>query len=320
MKPRRLIDPAGRFPLSPALLGLLALLFAGQAATAEQPSAPRKQHEVVTIKDVAYYQGKDADRVRHKLDLFVPKGKKGYPVVVFLHGGAWMYGDKSVSGLYSAVGRCLAENGVGAVFPNYRLSPWVQHPEHIRDVARAFAWTHRHIAEHGGKPDRLFVGGHSAGAHLAALLATDDTYLRAEGLSRGNIRGVIAVSGIYRIPEKLSVRLPNLGGATGRKVELGFNPFEVVFGKDARARRAASPLHHVCPGLPPFLVVYAQHELLLLPEQAEEFVEALKEKKCDVERLRIKGRHHGSIVFKATTPDDPLADAMLRFVEKHCSR
>jgi acetyl esterase/lipase len=299
------------------MTALAMLTLPSLTAPASSAEPERVKYEVREMLDVPYYQGKRIDSAWHRLDLFVPKGKKDFPVVVLVHGGAWMYGDKSVMGLYSAVGRFLAENGVGAVLPNYRLSPWVKHPEHVKDVARAFAWTHKHLPEYGGDPEQLFVGGHSAGGHLAALLATDETYLKAEGLSRKAVRGVIPISGVYRIPDKLKLDLGQLGGNPGLKVELGFNPFDLVFGKDPKVRMNASPCCHVCADLPPFLIVFAENDLPLLPEMAEEFTLLLQESKCDVELMKVKDRRHSDVMFNATSSDDPVGKAMLDFVAKH---
>src|SRR5262249_56357633 len=87
-----------------------------------------------------------------------------------------MGGDNRCCGLYSAVGEFLARQGIGVVLPNYRLSPEVKHPEHVKDIARAFAWTRAHIAQYGGDPDKIFLAGHSAGAHLVALPSTPRPY------------------------------------------------------------------------------------------------------------------------------------------------
>ncbi len=307
-------------------LSLLALfasfLFWGPAVWAESPAAGKagdtgKKYEVRELRDVAYFDGKGADLIRHKLDVFVPKDKKDFPVVVFIHGGCWTIGDKSCCGLYSAVGRFLASRGVGAVFPNYRLSPWVKHPEHVKDVARAFAWTHKNIAKYGGDPDRLFIGGHSAGGHLAALLATDEQYLTAEGLSLKNVRGVIAVSGVYRIPDKLAFDWATGDASVAAHIELKTNPFDFVFGKDPKKREAASPISHVRAGLPPFLLLYAEMDLPLIPEMTKDFAAALKDKKCDVDVQKIDGRNHNNIIFDATRADDPVMRAMLDFIERH---
>src|SRR5205085_8307946 len=137
---------------------------------------PPDAYPVERVQDVAYYNGPEADNHRHRLDLFLPKNKINCPVAILIHGGSWIMGDNRCCGLYSTVGEFLASQGIGAVLPNYRLSPGVKHPEHIKDLARAFAWTRRHIAEYGGRADQLFLMGHSAGGHLVSLLATDEQY------------------------------------------------------------------------------------------------------------------------------------------------
>src|SRR5439155_11237646 len=134
-----------------------------------------------------------ADSYRHRLDLFLPCGVKDYPVVVLVHGGAWVIGDNRCCGLYSSVGEFLARHGIGAVLPNYRLSPGVKHPEHVKDVARAFAWTRAHIREFGGRPDQLFLVGHSAVGNLVSFLAIEELFLRVVGVRSTELMVVVAV-------------------------------------------------------------------------------------------------------------------------------
>src|SRR5262245_48249877 len=138
--------------ITPSLL-FLAIL--GQPGPA--PVATTKLFDVELVRNVAYYEGDDADRRRHCLDMYLPKDQKDYPVVLFIHGGAWIKGDKNHLGIYSQLGQSLARHGIGVVSANYRLSPKVKHPEHIRDVARAFAWVHKNIGKFGGRPSELFV-------------------------------------------------------------------------------------------------------------------------------------------------------------------
>ena len=88
---------------------------------------PAAAFQVERVRGLAYYSGPGADAHRHRLDLFLPRGKKDYPVVLLVHGGAWMLGDNRCCGLYSSVGEFLAGQGIGAVLPNYRLSPGVKH-------------------------------------------------------------------------------------------------------------------------------------------------------------------------------------------------
>ncbi len=292
--------------------------------------------EVEERLDIPYYTGPDADYIRHRLDLFVPKGKKDFPVVVLVHGGGWTLGDNRCCGLYTTVGQFLASQGVGAVLPNYRLSPWVKHPDHVKDVARAVAWTQAHIAQFGGDPQRLFLLGHSAGGHLVSLLATDETYLKTEGLKSEYIKGVISVGGVYHItpggvelgvggngPKAVGVdQMMPVRGPSGFSFNLPFSGlpmtvdvFGPVFGDDPKARADASPLNHVRPGLPPFLIIHAGRDLPTLPPTASEFHKALLAAKCDAQLLKIAHRNHDSQMFSAIIPSDPVAKAILEFLQ-----
>ena len=295
---------------------------------------------VLRIRDISYYAGPDADGRRHKLDLYLPRGVKNFPVVVFVHGGAWMMGDNRCCGLYSSVGEFLASQGIGAVLPNYRLSPAVKHPEHIKDIARAVAWTRANIGAHGGDTDQLFVMGHSAGGHLVALLATDERYLNAEGMKAADLKGVIGVSGVYRIPagstdvelggsSPLGVRMdemaPIRGDGTRRDplarerpgLPVRVNVFGPAFGDDANWRGDASPLAHVRPGLPPFLLLSAEKDLPLLPRMALDLHQSLLKHGCASTLLTVEKRNHNSIIFKAIEPTDPGAQAIVEFIRQH---
>jgi acetyl esterase/lipase len=295
-----------------ALLALFAGALLVAPARAESP-AGAKTYEVRELRDLPYVEGKDGDSATHQLDLYLPRGKKDFPVLVFVHGGCWTFGDKSGGNLYPPFARALASQGVGMVVANYRLSPWVKHPAHVKDVARAVAWAKKNIAKYGGDPKELFIGGHSAGGHLAALLATDDEYLKAEGLSRKDVRGVVAVSGVYRIPDKLEFSWPG----NAEKISLQSNPFNYVFGSTPKEREAASPISHVCAGLPPFLLFYADMDLPLIPEMTKDFAAALKEKKDDVDTVKVAGRNHNDIVFASKKADDPVIRAIVKFVDHH---
>jgi acetyl esterase/lipase len=316
---------------------LLCVTLTGGPLLAETPkSSATGPFMVSQTLDIRYHPGEE----RQLLDVFSPKGASSCPVVVFAHGGAWIIGDKNMFGLYRSVGKFLARNGVVAVLVNYRLSPAVQHPEHTRDLARAYAWTRRHIKNHGGDPDHLFLAGHSAGGHLVALLATDDAFWKDPGLGlnkadRAALRGVIAVCGVYRIPgptettamiaELLNgIRKPGQEAPTQPpgKPDGGtdFKLFQMVFGDGAQGRADASPLNHVRKGLPPFLLLWAQRELPMLPQMAKEFGKALKAAGNAVEECRIPNCHHNTILFKLTEKDDPTAKALLDFIDRHAAR
>jgi acetyl esterase/lipase len=281
-----------------AAVGAWAVVHSQASAAAPKTEAAPKKLPVKAVKDIAYYTGAGQHPIKHKLDLFLPDGRKDFPVVLFVHGGAWLHGDKSFLGFYSSIGRALAARGIGVAVTNYRLSPAVKHPEHVKDVARAFAWVHKNIGKYGGRADRLFVCGHSAGGHLVALLATDERYLRAEGLSSKNVRGVIPISGVYDIPDGLLPR---------------------VFGNGPNAGKNASPIRYARAALPPFLVLWADKDLDWCGKEAsEEFVKALKDKGNKVvNAVEIKESNHYSIIMQAALPNSVVSRAIVNFILAH---
>ncbi|MGE3806039.1 MAG: alpha/beta hydrolase [Gemmataceae bacterium] len=277
------------------VIGLVAPV-RGEEAKAAKVAA--KTYEVEVSRDVDYYQGVDADEVRHKLDIYSPKGAKNCPVILFVHGGAWRHGAKQFLGIYEALGKHWAKEGVVFVVPNYRLTPKVQHPEHIRDVARAFAWTHKNIGKYGGSPEQLFVCGHSAGGHLCALLATNEKYLKAEGLGLDTIKGAMPLSGVYRIPDKSWL-------------------FDAAFGKDTDNRRDASPQANINGKTPPFLIICADQDFPYCgKDTSEPFCKALQGKKCDASFMEIADRNHMTLIVYASRAGDPVADAMRQFIDR----
>ena len=129
-----------------------------------------------------------------RLDVYTPDNVQNAPVVVFLFGGRWTEGDKS---LYKFAGQALASKGIVAVIPNYRLYPQVRFPAFVEDGAKAVKWARQNAASYGGDPAKLFVMGHSSGAHIAAMLALNEQYLKAVGGSRSWLKGMIGLAGPY---------------------------------------------------------------------------------------------------------------------------
>jgi acetyl esterase/lipase len=272
-------------------LGLVLVLVTPVAVRSAGPV------EVEVHKNIRYNDARDADPIKHKLDLYLPKGQKDYPVVFLVHGGAWVMGDKTNYGFAPVMGRAFAQNGVGMISISYRLSPKVKHPAHVEDVALAYAWAQKNIGKYGGRADQMFVCGHSAGAHLVALLATDERYLKAHSLSTKDIRGVIPISGIYNIPVRA---LPQ------------------IFGDDPEARKQASPLRHVKENLPPFCILYSDNELPGCGKgYAEKFATALREKGTAVEAHEIRDSNHVKIIGAASDKDDAVFKMILEFVRKN---
>jgi acetyl esterase/lipase len=238
------------------------------------------------LLDVPYAAG-----TRNKLDLYLPD-RAGFTVALFVHGGGWCQGDKS---MYADVGNYLARQGIGAVLVNYRLSPEVRHPAHVQDVAAAVAWVWRHIASYGGDAGRLSLSGHSAGGHLVSLLATDETLLRPWGLSPKAIQGVVTISGVYCIG--MNVSLYGLG--------------HVFRGAD---KRAASPLWQVKPGCPPFLILHAQRDTWTLARQARKLHARIVANNGWARLVAVAGQTHDSIIHSAVVPGAPHGRQIVRFL------
>jgi acetyl esterase/lipase len=289
------LRPVGRTIAAAILLSAATSLRAAETPSGSTGSTAAA-FTVKVVKNLAYVEGPAAHPKKHKLDLYLPENAADFPVLIFIHGGAWVSGDKDyVLGLYGNIGRAFAKRGIGTVVINYRLSPDVAHPAHIQDVAKAVAWVKRNIKAHGGRPDQIFVSGHSAGGHLTALLASDESRLKAEGLSFADIKGAICLSGVYMIPEQ------------GRL-------FDGAFTTDAKTRREASPLTHVSGTMPPVLVVYASNDLPGLGLGAEIYNAALKANKCACSLVRIENKNHFSIIVDVGKAGDKTTQAMYDFI------
>ena len=127
------------------------------------------ENEYKTLKDISYISADDTSayrRERCKLDIYLPTQKKGFKTIVWFHGGGLEGGNKEFRPE-------LMNSGFAQVAPNYRLFPRCQCPDYTRDAAAAVAWTLKHIAEYGGDPSQVYVGGHSAGGYLTLMLALD---------------------------------------------------------------------------------------------------------------------------------------------------
>ena len=132
---------------------------------------------------------------RQTLDVCIPLAPRRAPdVVVFFYGGDWQDGSKEG---YRFVAEALTSRGFIAIMPDYRLYPQVTFPAFVQDGAMAVKWAHDHASDYGGDPSCVFLMGHSAGAHIAAMLTLNGKYLQAVGLDRSAIKGTVGLSGPY---------------------------------------------------------------------------------------------------------------------------
>ena len=259
---------------------------------------PLEAAGVKVLPGLAYKSGErvtDYEKERCKLDLYLPVGKKAFPTLVWFHGGGLQGGNRDGKDTV-AVAHSLAETGVAVASVGYRLSPKAKYPAYIEDAAAAFAWTRAHVAEHGGNPEVIFIGGHSAGGYLTFLVGMDPRYLREYGVALSAIAGLIPVSG--QTMDHYTVRGERGGGR-----------FTITAGE-------AAPVFHIGNDTPPMLVLYADHDMAARQAENEYFVEVMK----DAGNKRVTGklirdRTHGTIASRIAQDGDPARQAILEFIE-----
>lgn len=283
-----------------ALVTALPFVPAPRAAETAAPSGERVEH-----LDVRYATVAGVEPRFHSLDIHAPKGAKGAPVVIYVHGGYWKAGDKWQKGHLPGF---FCSQGYVFVTVNYRLAPAVQHPAQVQDVARAVAWVHDHIAEYGGDPGQLYLAGHSAGAHLVALIGTDARRLAEAGKSLSILRAVIPL-------DSAAMDLRDVA-ANDRRPD---SPYRDAFGTDPAAWADASPIVHAEKGrgFPPFLMVVAYGPAIANKKAGvDAFAAALRRAGTRAEVVDASSfREHQSLMTEFGAPDDLIAKAFLEFIE-----
>lgn len=242
------------------------------------------------------------DPIHHlALDIYRPRHTRHAPIVVFFHGGDWTHGRRQ---WYRFVGTALAAHGVITLIPDYRKYPKVSWHGFMRDAAHAVAWAHAHAAQLGGDPQSLFVMGHSSGGQIAALLATDPSWLAADGLPLHDIAGFIGLAGVYDF-----VPLP--------KKEAGMRE---IFGNQPADQQRADPYTFIHPHDPPMLLLQgtADHEV----DPAESIALARKAQAVhdDAELKLYPDVGHMALIFALTQPmrdKAPTLHDVLAFIHTH---
>jgi len=274
------------------------------------------------IRNLTYLEGDERDFQRRRLDLYLPGSGSSHSLVVWMHGGGWRIGSKDdLFGLYGRIGADFAQHGIAWANINYRLTPRVQHPGHVEDCAAAVAFLLGQARTFNLNPHGMFLAGHSAGAHLAALLGLDNRFLRAHGIeARTVIRGIMASSGIYRLAEGAGAESAQANEEAGSQAagELAKHPL----GRQALAfppemRRDASPIEHVAPGSAPFLLVAEEFGFPDTQIQMKMMEGALRAAQIPVETLVLPGLNHVTMLGDMLREGNPTADAMRRFVARN---
>src|SRR5436309_4198744 len=282
----------------------LALLNLAQTRAQTAASAQTKLH---VTRDLPYAEPADP---RQKVDIYAPEGAKNLPVVFWIHGGGWQAGDRTN---IQVKPQAFVDKGFVFVSTGYRLLPNVDMGTIIRDVARSVHWVHDHIGEHGGDPKRILVMGHSAGAQLAALICTDDRYLRAEGLSLAIVKGCVPVDGdTYDVPAIIETAETRLRVHGMPMPKFGHR---LKFGNDKALHRDFSAVTHVAKdkGIPPFLILHvAGHPDTTA--QALRLGNVLREAGLPATVFAARETTHSKINADLGKPDDAATKALFEFV------
>ena len=229
---------------------------------------------------------------RQKLDVYYPEIlAPDAPVIVFFYGGSWRRGERHK---YRFVGQALSSRGYLTVIPDYRLYPEVRFPEFVEDGASAVVWVDQHLEQ---ARNGIILIGHSAGAHLAALLALDRRYLSEAGMTESTISGMIGLAGPYAFePEN-------------------FRRFRPIFAT-AQPAETSRPVTHARGDGPPLLLLHGADDRVVLPRHSQLLEERVDGENGIVTRLELEGVNHFDIVLGLSEPFSHLAPDLLSRVEQ----
>ncbi len=236
------------------------------------------------------------------LDLYTPRGVRDEPLILFVHGGGWIVGDKSQ---YAPLGMAFARCGVAFAALNYRLAPDVDVHDQADDIAAALHWLRVAAPSEGFSAQRVFLMGHSAGAELAAFTATSAGALATAALTKGDVAGVIAVDGAAYNPT-----LDALAAGKGGDLRLD----ELVFGTNIALWKQYDIGRNLAGNEPPFLVVHARRDSVVSDQQPLALVDELKAAGDRVAYLQPDRDHMTVLGEMMDVPDDPVRVAITRFV------
>ena len=254
----------------------------------------------------------DSPQERQVLDIYAPKDAKNLPVMFWIHGGGWQAGDKTEVNLKPQI---FVDRDMIFVSTNYRLLPKVEMETIVADVAKSLAWVHKHIAEYGGDPKRVVVGGHSAGAQLAALVCIDNRLLKAEGVDFSSLKGCIPVDGdTYDIPAIIETAETRRRAHGEPQAKMGHRE---KFGHTAEKHKDFSAVTHIAKdkGIPPFLILYvADH-----PDtsaQARRLSTVLTASNIKGQLVGARDTNHSKLNDNLGKADDPTTQLVYKFLDE----
>ena len=290
----QVIAPAKKSLRSLVVLGLMALVAGCDSAVFGALNLAAEKRGYAVHRDLVFDRRQDL-----ALDVYSPLGVDHAPVVVFFYGGRWEKGRRSQ---YEYVGAALASQGIVVVIPDYRKYPRVKLDGFMSDAAHAIGWTHAHIGQYGGDANTIFLMGHSAGAHIGALLATDASWLNGAGLQPKQLAGFIGLAGPY---DFTPITEPDMIG---------------MFGTTPQEQKRSQPVAFVDGDEPPMLLLQGTGDNTVWPSNAVSLASKLRMQNEPVEVKLYPGVGHSGILLSLSRPfrkhDSALADT-LAFINAH---
>ena len=274
-------------PEQPAIFPHEAEIYARRALELSRGAASRCDAVFDVSYGADYYQRVDVYRPR--------RPRSALPVLVFAHGGAWTNGYKEWMGLMAPA---ITDFPAIFVSVSHRLAPEHRYPAPFDDCLAALSWVHRNIADHGGDPRRLYVGGHSSGGHLYALATLRPDASRSAGLAVDSIRGCFPVSARFN----MVFDNPEPGTTEHRHKTMLFAPDENA--------ALASPFHQIAGNRVPFLLAWGERDIPAIIENGERMFEALVAHGTPVERLVVDGLDHFEMALELGDPTNPWVSAV----------
>ena len=257
--------------------------------------------EVLIRKDLAYL---DSKNVRNLLDVYYPENtSEPKDVLVFIHGGSWNSGNKE---MYWFLGKNMARKNVVSVIINYSLSPEFQYGKMASDCAVAIKWVRDSIGKFGGQSDRIFVMGHSAGGHLAALINNDPRFFEGAGIPNP-IHGII-------LNDSFGLDMfEYLNLAEQNKQTVSFLD---TFTKDQEKWKIASPMYYLKSVYNPFLIFVGGRTYPAIKLQSQRLLDELLKENKSGELKTIKGKKHKAMIIQMFFINNPMYDYILEFMAK----
>ena len=251
------------------------------------------------VKNIPY-----GDHTAERLDIYKPSAPGPLPVLIWVHGGGWQSGSKE---LYAPVAQRIVPENIVVVIPGYTLYPKAGASDQAQEIARAFQWTREHISAYGGDPDRIMLGGQSAGAHLTGLVALDQSYLAALGHSSGEICGWYGIAG--RIPFRRS------SNTRGRNKRNYTDLLHECFGGESNFERL-SPQSHVRAGTMPILLIHGSADKTVPLSMAQNLYNALSAVNAPCTMKVYPGAGHAGLLFDALAQPKPqLVADLVEFIK-----